>query len=96
MVGPDIERGSILPTYVVVDTSSTMAGTTIYQLNRSLVDLHDSVLVASMASARMRFSILGFDEATTCYLEMSDLRDIEQMPKLTARGASSLAAVFRS
>ena len=86
--------GNVLPIYFVADESGSMAGD-IAELNQGLVSLHDTLLGESMAAARVRFCVLGFDHETRCYLEPSDLRDVQAMPTLaTRRGSTSLAAAF--
>ena len=47
-----------------------------------------------MAAAKIRFCIIGFNESVRCYLEPSDLRQLEDMPELTASGNESYRAAF--
>lgn len=86
--------GNVLPVYFVADESGSMAGD-IDQLNLGLVNLLDALHAESMAAAKVRFCVIGFADDAICYLEPSDLRDVEQMPRLDARGTTSYASVLR-
>ncbi|HEX7827857.1 MAG TPA: hypothetical protein VF477_23400 [Mycobacterium sp.] len=69
-------------------------GSVIGELNVGLRSLLDALQSESMAAAKVRFCIIGFADDAVCYLEPSDLRKIETMPSLSARGATSFAAAF--
>lgn len=86
-------KGNVLPIYFVADESGSMAGD-MDQLNDGLVSLLDALHSESMAAAKVRFCVLGFADDLICYLEPSDLRQLEEMPTLRARGSTSYAAVF--
>lgn len=85
--------GNVLPIYFVADESGSMAND-IGELNAGLVSLLDTLQGEAMAAAKVRLCILGFADDARCYLEPADLRDLEDMPKLSARGSTSLAAAF--
>jgi uncharacterized protein YegL len=91
MSGP---AGNVLPIYFVADESGSMAGD-IDELNAGLVSLLDTLQGESMAAAKVRLCIIGFADDARCYLEPADLRNLEEMPKLSARGMTSYGAVFR-
>lgn len=91
MTGP---AGSVLPIYFVADESGSMASD-IGELNAGLVTLLDTLQGESMAAAKIRFCIIGFADDARCYLEPTDLRELEVLPKLSARGMTSYSAVFR-
>jgi uncharacterized protein YegL len=86
--------GNVLPIYFVADESGSMAGD-IAELNAGLISLLDALQGEAMAAAKVRFCVVGFADDARCYLEPSDLRDLEDMPKLAARGSTSFAAAFR-
>lgn len=65
------------------------------QLNQGLTNLLDALQSETMAASKVRFGVLGFDNEVRCYLEPSDLRELEQMPELVSRGSTSFAALFR-
>jgi len=87
-------KATVLPVYFVADESGSMAGD-IDELNSGLVSLLDALQAESMAASKVRFCIVGFADDARCYLEPTDLRDLEDMPKLSARGSTSYAAAFR-
>ncbi|MFI6044576.1 hypothetical protein ACIA8C_23315 [Nocardia sp. NPDC051321] len=63
-------------------------------LNIGLTSLLDALQSESMAAAKVRFCVMGFSDTAICYLEPADLRQIDAMPELTARGSTSFAAAF--
>jgi uncharacterized protein YegL len=89
--GPE---GNILPIYFVADCSGSMEGDPINEVNRGLSSLLDSLQSESMAAARVRFCVIGFDDTPHCYVEPADLRNLESMPKLSSGGTTSYAAVL--
>ena len=86
--------GKVLPIYFVADESGSMAGNVV-ELNDGLVTLLDAMQGETMAAAKIRFCVIGFDNDVRCYLEPSDLREVETMPELGAYGGTSYAVVFR-
>ena len=86
--------GTVLPIYVVADESGSMAAD-IGELNQGLVSLLDALQGEEMAAAKVRFCVIGFSDDARCYMEPSDLRDLEEMPTLSVRGSTSFAAAFR-
>ncbi len=87
--------GNVLPIYFVADESGSMAGD-IGELNQGLLSLLDALQGEAMAAAKVRFCVMGFADDARCYLEPADLRDLESMPTLSARGSTSYAAAFRA
>jgi uncharacterized protein YegL len=85
--------GNVLPIYFVADESGSMAGN-MGELNAGLRSLLDALHMETMAAAKVRFSILGFADTTVCHLPMTDLRTIDRMPELSARGTTSYMSVF--
>ncbi|MCX4094636.1 vWA domain-containing protein [Nocardia sp. alder85J] len=85
--------GTVLPVYFVADESGSMYPY-IGELNQGLTSLLDALQSESMAAAKVRFCVLGFADTAVCYLEPVDLRGIERMPALSARGSTSFATVF--
>ena len=71
-----------------------MAGEPIAEVNKGLVSLLDALQSESMAAAKVRFCVIGFDGQARCHLEPADLRNLESMPTLTAGGTTSYAAAF--
>ncbi len=90
-VGAPIAK--VLPIYFVADESGSMYPH-VGELNQGLVSLLDAMQVETMAAAKIRFCIIGFNESVRCYLEPSDLRQLEDMPELTASGNESYRTAF--
>jgi len=88
-------KGNLLPIYFVADESGSMAGD-INELNSGLVSLLDALQGEAMAASKVRFCIMGFADDAACYLEPADLREVEVMPSLRARGSTSYAAAFQA
>ncbi|MQY25987.1 vWA domain-containing protein [Nocardia aurantia] len=85
--------GTVLPVYFVADESGSMYPH-VGELNQGLTSLLDALQGESMAAAKVRFCVVGFADDARCYLEPEDLRRIEKMPELSARGSTSFAAAF--
>lgn len=86
-------KATVLPVYFVADESYSMSND-IGDLNSGLASLLDALQTESMAAAKVRFCVIGFSETALCYLEPTDLRNLDAMPRLTARGSTSFAAAF--
>ncbi len=93
-VSVDEPRGKVLPVYFVADESGSMAPN-VADLNEGLISLLDAMQDDSMAASKIRFCVVGFNDTARCYLEPSDLRDVEDMPMLGSSGSTSYAAAFR-
>jgi len=65
------------------------------QLNEGLDSLLKELHKESMAAAKVRFAIIGFNDTARCHLPPSDLRDVDSMPDLSAYNSTSFAAAFR-
>lgn len=86
-------QGTVLPVYFVADESGSMAPN-ISELNQGLLSLQDALQKESFAAAKVRFAIIGFAEDARTYLQPADLRMLEGMPTLQARGTTSFKAAF--
>ena len=86
--------GQVLPIYFVADESGSM-GSVVGEMNVGLRSLHDALQLESMAAAKVRFGIIGFDDAAVCHLDLCDLRTLDKMPTLSARGSTAYTAAFR-
>src|SRR5271156_31162 len=90
MEGP---KATILPVYFVADESNSMSND-IGELNRGLRSLLDALESEAMAASKVRFAVIGFADDAICYLPPTDLRRVETMPTLRARGGTSFTAAF--
>lgn len=86
-------KAKVLPVYFVADESGSMSSV-IGELNAGLRSLLDALQSESMAASKVRFCVIGFADDALCYLPPTDLRHIETMPSLSARGSTSFAAAF--
>ncbi len=64
------------------------------ELNAGLRSLHQALLGEPMASAKVRFSVLGFADDVVERVHLVDLRDIGEFPLLSTRGMTSYATAF--
>lgn len=85
--------GNVLPIYFVADESGSMADQ-IDELNAGLASLLDAMAMQSVAAAKIRLSVVGFSDDAVCHLPVSDLREVERMPRLAVRGSTSYVAAF--
>lgn len=86
-------KGNILPIYFVADESASMESV-VGELNNGLTSLLDAMAGEQMAAAKVRLTILGFSNDARCYLELADMRELTEMPELTADGGTSYVAAF--
>lgn len=74
---------------LVLDTSGSMAGEAITQLNRGLKMLQQEIAADHIASQRLEISIITFD-SQVCRLQEPKLVEQFVMPNLSARGSTRL------
>jgi uncharacterized protein YegL len=86
-------KGVVLPVYFVADESLSMKDH-IDKFNIWMYSLLDALNLQPMAAAKVRLSVIGFSAEPQCYLSMSDLRDVSQMPHLSAKTVSCYSRVF--
>jgi uncharacterized protein YegL len=86
-------RGQLLPVYVLADESGSMEFH-VGELNAGLDSLHQSLLGEPTVSAKVRFSVIGFNNGVTPRLQLADLRMTGTMPQLSAWGGTSYQAAF--
>jgi len=74
---------------LVLDTSSSMAGESINQLNRGLSNFHKEVIEDFVASQRLEVGIVTFDSNVICIQEPKLVNNFE-MPTLYTNGSTKL------
>jgi uncharacterized protein YegL len=89
----DETRGHLLPVYVLVDESDSMKGY-VDDLNAGLRSLHEALLAAPMAAAKVRFSVLGFSDTVVTRLHLADLRRVDRLPAIKSRAKTYYGAAF--
>ncbi|MHB9858848.1 vWA domain-containing protein [Streptomyces sp. YIM S03343] len=88
-------KAVLLPFYVVVDTSLSMDGEPITAVNDIIPTLCDLLRENPTLRDKIRFSLVEFSSRAELRVPLSDLRNVQQPPDLTADGATSYAAAFR-
>jgi uncharacterized protein YegL len=87
-------KAKVLPVYFVADESYSMKDD-IDKLNIGLDSLLDALNLQPFTAAKSRVSVIGFSAEPQCYLPLSDLRGVAQMPRLSAKTVTSYSRVFR-
>jgi uncharacterized protein YegL len=94
-VNPDAYgmRQKCLPTYLVIDVSSSMQP---YQelLNGTLQQLHGSLVNSPRVSEFAHMSIIAFSTQPFVVIEMVDMECVPQMPEVMCQGATNYGAAF--
>lgn len=87
----------LLPFYLIVDVSYSMAGSKIDAANSVLRELSDALAVNPIISDKVRFSLLDFADDASVQLPLCDLTGLDagQLPVLEPRGGTSYASAFR-
>ncbi|MDR1386519.1 MAG: VWA domain-containing protein [Propionibacteriaceae bacterium] len=86
--------GKVVPFYLVADQSGSMVDD-IGEVNAGLLSLLAALQSEPLAAAKTRFAVVGFADHAITHLPLSDLRQIETMPTLSAGGTTSYAAAFQ-
>ncbi|MCC9310936.1 VWA domain-containing protein [Kitasatospora sp. RB6PN24] len=81
-------RGHLIPMYVVADESGSMTAH-LDELNDGLASLHRALLGEPMAAAKVRFSVLGFSNSVSVRMRLADLRQENELPRLTTYGGAT-------
>src|SRR5579859_7070056 len=85
--------GTVLPVYVAVDESGSMAPQ-LDALNQGLQALSEALLSEPMAASKIRLSVLGFSDDVVERLHLADLRYAGAIDHMTARGGTNYFALF--
>lgn len=84
----------ILPFYFVADESYSMAPV-IEDLNRGLEELISKLQTQPFACSKARLSVIGFADQAQLHMGLTDILNIESVPRFSAGGSTSYAAAFR-
>lgn len=85
---------TVLPVYLVVDTSGSMSGESINAINDELIHLLDSLRRQPDQVETIRIALIQFDSYASEVFPLTDLQDIT-VPNLQAGGATDYGAAFR-
>jgi uncharacterized protein YegL len=89
------ERYEVFPFYAVCDESQSMSlDDAIGQINESLRELWADICTMPDVADKARFSLVGFSTTADVILRLCDLSTINDMPGLTAKGATNYGAAF--
>lgn len=80
---------------LVLDTSGSMEGEPINELNKGLQDFHQEVAMDFVASQRLEVSVVTFNSTTQVLREPALLQNLE-MPRLSASGTTKLVDAVRT
>ncbi|MFH0520155.1 VWA domain-containing protein [Streptomyces sp. M41] len=86
-------RQKCLPTYLVIDASSSMAP---HQntLNQTLSQLHAAISESPRVSEFAHMSLIAFSSDAHLIIEMTDLDRIPVMPEVVCKGLTNYSAAF--
>jgi uncharacterized protein YegL len=90
---PGSARLKCLPTYLVLDTSSSMEEHT-ELLNECLRSVHRAAYQDPDVSAFAHMSIIVFNSDPFLVLEMTDIRKVKKLPRLACSGLTEYAKAF--
>lgn len=92
-MGVQYSQGLVVPIYFSVAESYAMAQH-VEGLNKFLAGFVDTLQGQPMAASKIRFCVLGFTRDLVCHLEPTDLRHVDEVPVLQARGQASYSTLF--
>jgi uncharacterized protein YegL len=78
---PDQTKVNCLPTYILIDTSSSMKSTE-GTLSETLEYLYDELIMSPRISDFAHVSIIGFNTDAHVVLKMTDIQQITALPQL--------------
>jgi uncharacterized protein YegL len=90
---PDSYQQKCLPTYLVIDVSTSMQP---YQaiLNRTLDKLHAELVGSPRVSEFAQISIVAFSTKPWVVIDMTDLENVPVMPEVTCSGKTNYGEAF--
>ncbi|GGO57805.1 vWA domain-containing protein [Streptomyces lasiicapitis] len=84
--------GSVLPVYLVCDTSASMAGEPIAALNDAIAQVYRLADHDPLLGEFIRVAVISFNSTAALVQPLEDLR--REVPTLTAQGMSNYAGAF--
>jgi uncharacterized protein YegL len=89
-----ISLPAVLPVYMVVEESATVAGTPVADLNAGIFQLCTEIASNPAVADKMRFCLIGFSGQARVILPLSNLGEVDLPGKLVAGGTASYGAAF--
>jgi uncharacterized protein YegL len=94
-VSADQSGAKLLPFYLVIDVSVSMAGDKLASANKMLPTIIDALSENPILSDKVRFGLIDFSDDAQVRLPLCDLLDPNlTLPGLSVRGGTSSAAAF--
>lgn len=92
--GLDQTKVNCLPTYILIDTSSSMKHAE-RTLNETLEYLYDELIMSPRISDFAHISIISFNTDAHVVLAMTDIQQITALPQLQCSGVTNFSRVFQ-
>ncbi|GAA0900067.1 vWA domain-containing protein [Virgisporangium aurantiacum] len=89
------ERAKLLPFYLVVDVSASMAGANIAAVNEIAPRMIDTLAQNPILTDKIRFALLDFSDEAQVRVPLCDLLTQPSLPRLETRAGTSFAAPLR-
>lgn len=91
---PDRTKVNCLPTYILIDTSSSMKAVEA-TLNETLEYLYDELIMNPRICDFAYVSIISFNTDAHVVLEMTDIQHINALPQLECHGVTNFTRAFQ-
>ena len=85
---------TVLPFYLVVDTSTSMRGRRIDSVNAALPRLHRSIASNPVAADKCHIGLIAFNTGAQVVVPLNDLSHVPSMPSLMAGGRTEYDAAL--
>jgi len=91
---PSQTRVNCLPTYILIDTSSSMKKVE-DSLNDTIEYLYDELITSPRISDFAHVSLITFNTDARVVLEMTDIQSIDRLPRLECQGVTNFTRAFQ-
>ncbi len=85
----------VLPFYIVLDESGSMAGESIDAVNKALPELHSAIAADPNVCDKTSVCVITFSDTAEVLVPLTRMDDLAEMPGVQSRGGTSYLAVFR-
>lgn len=90
------DQGILLPFYLVIDVSFSMAGKKMDSANQILPSVADALARNPILNDKVRFALLDFSDDARVVLPLCDISEQTTLPGLSIRGGTCYGAAFRA
>ena len=94
MSSPPQAKVDCLPTYILLDTSSSMRQVEA-TLNETPEKLYDELIMSPRISDFAHVSLISFNTSAHVVLEMTDIQQVTALPQLACNGVTNFTDAFR-